>query len=92
MNWPPLFLTFRIRGSRRRFGCWIPLFLLWLPLLVIGLALVPLVIAASILMLPTRRGRMLLRAGPAFYGVVTALRGLKVDVQGRRESVYISFW
>ena len=92
MNWPPFFLTFRIRGKRRWFGCWIPLVLIWLPLLVVGLALVPLVIAASILLWPTRYGRPLLLGGPAAYRLATALRGLKVDVQGRRESVYVSFW
>jgi len=92
MNWPPCFLTLRIRGKRRRFGCWIPLLLIWLPLLIFGLALALPVVAASILLWPTRYGRLLLLSGPAFYRVLASLRGLKVDVSGRRESVYISFW
>ena len=91
MNWPPLFLTFRIRGRRRWFGCWLPLILVWLPALVLALVLSPLALVASALLWPTRFGRSLLLAGPAFYRVLTALRGLKVDVQGKRESVYISF-
>ena len=89
MNWPPCFLTLRIRG---KVLCWIPLFLIWLPLLVLALALVPLVIAASLLLWPTRYGRPLLLGGPAAYRLFATLRGLKVDVEGRRESVYISFW
>ena len=91
MNWPPFFLTLRIRGRRRRFGCWLPLILIWLPALVLALALSPLVLVVSALLWPTRYGRPLLMAGPIFYGVFTALRGLKADVQGKRESVYISF-
>jgi len=70
----------------------IPLILIWLPVLVLALALAPLVIAASILLWPTRHGRLLLLGGPAAYRLLVALRGLKVDVQGQRESVYISFW
>ena len=92
MNWPPCFLTFRIRGKRRRFGCWFPLILIWLPLLVLALALAPFAVLASILLWPTRYGRLLLLVGPAAYRLLAALRGLKVDVQGGRESVYISFW
>ncbi len=92
MNWPPFFLTLRIRGRRRWFGCWFPLILVWLPALVLALALSPLVIAASILLWPTRYGRPLLLAGPAFYRVFTAVRGLKLAVRGKHPSVYISFW
>ena len=92
MNWPPCFVTFRIHNKRRRFGCWIPFVLIWFPTLVLGLALALPVLVVSILLWPTRHGRLLLLGGPAAYRLLSALRGLKVDVDGRRESVYISFW
>ena len=92
MSWPPFFLSFRVGGPRRRFGCWIPLVLIWFPLLVLGLAVALPVFVASIVLWPTRFGRRLLLGGLAFYRLLAALRGVTVDVQGRRESVYISFW
>jgi len=91
MTWPPVFLVFRIGGPRRRFGCWLPFVLIWLPALILALALSPLIAVLSILLWPSGYGRTVLRAGPAFYSLFSALRGLKVDVRGKRETVYISF-
>ena len=88
MNWPPSFLTIRIRGRRRGFGCWIPLLLIWPILLLLGLVLTLLMLAVSLLTWRARYWRPLILAGPAFFRLLAAFRGLKVDAQG---TVYISF-
>ena len=88
---PPLFLRLRIQNSHRRFGLWLPLFLIWPPVLLLGLALFPFVLVLAVLMWPSGWGRPLLLTGPATYRLVCALRGLLIDVHSPPEQVYISF-
>ena len=88
---PPLFLRLRFHNKRRRFGLWLPLFLIW-PLFLVGaLLLLPLVLLAAILLFPFGWSLTVLMFGPLILRVLCALRGLQVDVRDGREQFYISF-
>ena len=91
MNWPPSFLTFRIRGRGRGFGCWIPLILIWPIPLLLGLVLAPAVLLVSLLTWRFGYWRAVLFGGPALFRLMAALRGLRVDIRSRESTVYISF-
>ena len=88
---PPLLLRVRVQSDRRRFGLWLPLFLLWPPVFLFGLALFPLVLVVAVVLWPWGWGRTLLLIGPATFRLVCALRGLRVDVHDPPERVYIAF-
>jgi len=88
---PPLFLRIRIGNSKRRFGLWLPLFLIWPPVLLLGLALFPLVLVLAVLLWPWGWGRTLLLTGPAMYRLCCGFRGLLIEVHSPPEQVYISF-
>ena len=89
MIWPPSLLDFRIKGVKRGFHLWLPLFLVWPPFLLIALAMFPLVLLLALLMLPFGRGRTLLLIGPWFFRMFCALRGLVIDVKSGATQVYI---
>ena len=88
---PPLFLRLRFHGKHRRFGLWLPLFLVW-PLFLVGaLILLPLVLLAAIILFPFGWSLTVLMFGPLFLQLLCALRGLQVDIRDGKEQVYISF-
>jgi hypothetical protein len=90
MNRPPTWMRIEVQGKRRGFGLWLPLFLL-LPLaLVVLIILSPLILIAVLVLLPSGRGIWALRVLRAAFGVFCSLRGLRIDIQGRHQSVYIS--
>ena len=89
MMWPPSLLGFRIRGVKKGFGLWLPLFLVWPPFLLAALAIFPLVLLLALLLWPFGRGRTLLLAGPWFFRMFCALRGLVIDVKSGTTQVYI---
>ncbi len=87
---PPFVLRVRIRNGNRRFGFWVPLFMVWPPIILLALGLFPLVLVLAALLWPTGRGKPLLLAGPLFFGLICSLRGLRVDVEGRSGQVFIA--
>ncbi len=90
MSRPPMWMHIKVQGEHRRFGLWLPLFLL-LPLaLVVLIILSPLILIAVIILWPSGRGKWALFVLRAAYQVFFSLRGLRIDVQGRHQSVYIS--
>ena len=90
MNRPPTWMHIKIQGQQRGFGLWLPLFLL-LPLaLVVLIILSPLILIGVIILWPSGRGKRALFALPAAFGIFCALRGLRIDIQSRKQSVYIS--
>ncbi|MFA5054837.1 MAG: hypothetical protein WC562_01515 [Dehalococcoidia bacterium] len=90
MNRPPVWIRIKIQGERGGFRLWLPLFLL-LPLaLVVLIILSPLILIAVIVLWPSGWGRWALAVLRAAYNVLCSIRGLKVDIQSRRETVYIS--
>ena len=90
MNRPPTWMHIRIQGNRKGFGLWLPLFLL-LPLaLVVLIILSPLILIAVIVLWPSGKGIWALHVLRAAFRVFCSLRGLRIDIQSRHQSVYIS--
>lgn len=90
MIWPPSVLRVRFGSSNRRVGLWVPLFLVWPPFALFVLALVPIILVLSALLWPVGWSRPLLRAGPLLFGLFCSLRGLSIDVTGKRGQVYVA--
>ena len=90
MSLPPSLLRVRIQGAKRRFGLWLPLFLAWPPLVLLALALFPLVLLLAALLWHRGWGKPLLLAGPAFFRLFCALRGLLIEVEDPSHKVYIN--
>jgi hypothetical protein len=83
----------KIQNKDTRFGLWLPLFLLIPLALVILIILSPLILIALLILWLSGCGRwslFSLKALKAAFASFWAMRGLKVDVQGRNEVVYIS--
>jgi hypothetical protein len=90
MKRPPMLMHMRIEGERRRFGLWLPLFLL-LPLaLVVFIILSPLILVAAIILWPSGWGKRALLSLRAAVEVFWSMRGLSVDVHSGRQCVSIS--
>ena len=90
MNRPPTWMHIKVQGERRGFGLWLPLFLL-LPLaLVVLIILSPLILIGIIMLWPSGRGKWALLVLRAAFPVFCSLRGLRIDIQSRHQSVYIS--
>jgi len=90
MNRPPMLMHIKIQNKERNFGLWLPLFLLIPLALVILVILSPLILIALLILWPSGYGRWALLCLKAAIVSFWAMRGLKVDVQGRNEVVYIS--
>ena len=90
MMFPPSILRLRIHNKQHNFSLWLPLFLLWPLLLVLGLLLLPLLLIAAVILSYRGWGIPLLLAGPAIFGLLCALRGLKVEIGQNSEQVFIS--
>jgi hypothetical protein len=90
MNRPPMLMRMRFYKGDRKFGIWLPLFLLMPLALVVLIILSPLILIAILVLWPSRWGRLARLVIPASWGLFYSIRGLQVDVQGRHEYVYIS--
>jgi hypothetical protein len=90
MNWPPMLMHIKIQSKKGKFGLWLPLFLLIPLALVILIILSPLILIAILVLWPSGWGRWALMSLKAAFVSFWALRGLKVEVQGRNECVYIT--
>ena len=90
MKRPPLMMRVKVRGENGNFGIWLPFFLLIPVALVVLTILSPLILIVVIALWPSGWGKRVLVllwvAIVSFY----AMRGLKVDVQNPKESVYVS--
>ncbi len=90
MNLPPSLLRVRVQNSKRRLGLWLPLFLVWPPVVLFALALFPFVLVLAALLWRKGWGRPVLLAGPTFFRLFCALRGLVIDVEDASDQVYIA--
>jgi hypothetical protein len=93
MNRPPVLMHVKVKNERSDFGLWLPLFLLFPLALVILLVLSPLIIIAVLILCGFGYGDWVwwgLRCLVAAVVSSWALRGLRVDVQGRSGTVYVS--
>ena len=90
MSWPPMLMHIRVKNHNKSFGLWLPLFLL-LPLaLAVLIVFSPLILIGVIVLWPSGWGKWALLA---LWGATVSfwsLRGLKVDVQGPKDTVYVS--
>ena len=91
MMWPPSLLRLRIRNGKRRFGLWLPLFLVWPPVVLFALALFPFLLVLAAILWRKGWGRPVLLAGPLFFGLFCSLRGLMIEVKSPSGQVYIAF-
>jgi hypothetical protein len=91
MSTPPCLMHLKIYDNRHHVNLWLPLFLAWLILLVFALALSPIVFILLLLFWPTEWGKFLLMLGPSIYSLLCALKGLRVDINGNKEVVLLSF-
>ena len=90
MMFPPSILRVRVRNQQHHFSLWLPLFLLWPVLMVLALLLLPLLLIAAVILSYKGWGIPLLMAGPVIFGLLCAMRGLKVDIGEEPEKFYIS--
>jgi hypothetical protein len=90
MKRPPMLMHVKIQGEDRGFGLWLPLFLL-LPLaLVVFIILSPLILIALIVLWPSGWGKRALLILWTALETFCSIRGLKVDIKGRQQCVFIS--
>ena len=80
----------RIKGERKGFGLWLPLFLI-LPLaLVVLIILSPLIAIAILVLWPSGWGKRALLVLRVSFEMFCSMRGLSVDIQNGRQCVYVS--
>ena len=91
MTFPPSLFRLRIQTPDRGIRLWVPLIVIWPFVALLALFLSPFVLIGAALLWPSRKGRILLLAGPRIFGIVCGLRGLTVSVQGPSQTVFISF-
>lgn len=72
----PLAATVRVRAGGRRFGLWLPLFLVWALILPFAVLLSPLFLIGGWAL-----GVRPARAAASVCGVVSALQGVLVEVE-----------
>jgi len=90
MNRPPMLMHVKFGNEDRKFGLWLPLFLLLPVALVVLIILSPLILIAILVLWPMGWGKPALMMIPAAWGIFCSMRGLKVDIQSSTECVYIS--
>lgn len=89
MTFPPLLVRLRVSTPEQTWPTlWLPLFLVWPPLflLLVPLALVVLLVVLDPPQIPRAFG-----LPGALFAAVCGMRGLHLDVAGRRGQVLISF-
>lgn len=91
MKIPACLMHLKIYNNQHRINLWLPLFLVWLILLAFALALSPIVLILMLFFLPTGWSKFLLMLGPSIYGILCALKDLRVDINGDKEQLLLSF-
>ena len=90
MNRPPMLMHLRFDTGDKKFGLWLPLFLLMPLALVVLFILSPLILIAILVLWPSGWGKLALMVLKAAWSLFCSMRGLQVDVQSHNEWVYIS--
>jgi hypothetical protein len=89
---PPAIIRVRIADEYgKRFGLWLPMFLLWPFALAVFLVLLPFLIIAEVVLTLVGAGFHPLLAMLGLFGLISALRGTRVDVAspGSRKQVKV---
>jgi hypothetical protein len=90
MKRPPMLMHVKIRGERRGFGLWLPIFLLLPMVLAVFIIVAPLILIAIPIFWPSGWRKRALHIFGAVFEVFNSVRGLKVDIQGDHHCIYIS--
>ena len=86
----PLILKLRIKDkNHKRFGIWLPLFLIWLIILPLLSLPAPLVLFAALILWSSGKGRFVLYSYAAIFNLIGNMSGLKVDIQSKDSIVYV---
>ncbi len=84
----PLILKLRVKDKdHKRFGIWLPLFLLWLVILPLLVLPAPIILLLALILWPSGKGRLVLYSYKAVFELIFNLSGLKVDVESKEGSV-----
>jgi hypothetical protein len=87
---PPLIMRLHIRpAGRGGFRLWLPLFIVWLLLLPLLMLLLPFILVAEVILGLTRSRITPLGMLFGILGIVSALRGLHVDVDNARDGTKV---
>jgi len=90
MTRPPMLMHIKVQNQDKKFGLWLPLFLLMPLALVILIILSSLILIAILVLWPSGWGRYALLALKAAFVTFWSTRGLEVDVQNGSQCVYVS--
>ncbi len=86
----PLILKLRIKDkNQRRFGIWLPLFLLWLIILPLLAIPAPLIFLVALILWPSKYGRLVLYSYFAIFTIIWNLSGVNLDIQSKDNIVYL---
>lgn len=91
MNMPPCLMHLRIYNQQHNFGIWLPLFLAWIILTILAIVLLPIALILIIVFLPFGWSKFFILFPVYLFNVLVTLRGLKVDINGDKEKVLVSF-
>jgi hypothetical protein len=83
----------KVKNEKSDFGLWLPLFLLFPLALVVLIILSPLILIGVLVMLALGQGRWVEFGFRCLWAAITsswALRGLRVDIQGRNGTVQVT--
>jgi hypothetical protein len=87
----PMLLHLRIPTQDGSFGLWLPWFLIYPILLVLMLVVLPFVLLAAVVLLPLGKAQPVIMAGPFLWGILFALRGLKLEFETGGRAVLVNF-
>ena len=88
----PIWLKIKIpQKSGESFTLWLPLFIVWLLLFPVALLLTPFILLASLLTWRAGYGRLILLLFPMIISLLWNMHGLRIDVQDKKERIYLSF-
>jgi len=90
MSWPPMLMHIKVRNVKTNFGCWIPLFLFYPIVLAVLLVLLPFILIGIFIAWLMGYGNWMRFILKTSFTMFWSLRGLKVDVQGRKDIVHFS--
>ena len=86
----PMILKLRIKDkNQKRFGIWLPLFLIWLIILPLLAIPAPFVLLAALILWPSSYGRLVLYSYLAVFSIISNMSGLNLDIESKDSIVYI---
>lgn len=89
----PLMMKLKIpREGKKPFNIYLPVFVAWILVFAVFLLCLPFILIAGIFTWHLGYGKIALAAFPMVFHLLWHMRGLKIDVEGKNETVYMSFF